>query len=177
MERMSLNFFLGFILAMIGVTLISLNGSANFKLNPLGDLLAMGAAIVWAAYSVLTKKIASFGYHVIPTTRRIFGYGLFFMLPALTVMEFRFELGRFAQPIYLFNILFLGLLASALCFVTWNFALGVLGAVKTTVFMYITPVVTVIGSMLLLGEIITPMAAAGTAFTLAGLFISERRKV
>lgn len=174
-ERLHMNFFIGFVSAMIGVSLISFNGKMGFELNPLGDILAVGAAIVWAAYSVLTKKIGTFGYHVIPTTRRIFGYGLVFMIPALFLFEFHLDFARFLEPVYLFNILFLGLGASALCFVTWNYALKTLGAVKTTVFMYITPVVTVIASMIVLKETVTPMAVVGIAFTLAGLYFSEKK--
>lgn len=174
-ERLHMNFFIGFVSAMIGVSLISFNGKMGFELNPLGDILAVGAAIVWAAYSVLTKKIGTFGYHVIPTTRRIFGYGLVFMIPALFLFEFHLDFARFLEPVYLFNILFLGLGASALCFVTWNYALKTLGAVKTTVFMYITPVVTVIASMIVLKETVTSMAVVGIAFTLAGLYFSEKK--
>ena len=36
----------------------------------------------------------------------------------------KLELGRFVNPMYLFNIIFLGLDASALCFVSWNFAVN-----------------------------------------------------
>ena len=36
----------------------------------------------------------------------------------------KLELGRFVNPMYLFNIIFLGLGASALCFVSWNFAVN-----------------------------------------------------
>lgn len=162
-------FFIGFVIAMLGVSLITFNGNANFHINPLGDLLAVVAAIVWAAYSVLTKKIAAFGHHVIPTTRRIFGYGLLFMFPALFLMELRLDLARFAKPVYLFNILFFGLLASALCFVTWNYAVEVLGAVKTSVFMYITPVVTVVTSVIVLKETITLMAVGGDCADLGRL--------
>lgn len=174
-EKTSTNFFIGFALAMVGVSLITFNGNASFKINPLGDLLAVGASIVWAAYSVITKKIATFGYHVIPTTRRIFGYGLIFMIPALFFLEFNFDFKRFADPVCLFNILFLGFLASALCFVTWNYALEILGPVKTSIFMYITPVVTVITSVIVLKETITPMAMVGILLTLSGLFISEKK--
>lgn len=174
-EKLRLNFFIGFLSAMVGVCLISFNGSANFKLNPMGDFLAVCAAVVWAAYSVLTRKISSFGYHVIPVTRHIFGYGLFFMIPALFLFDVSFDLSGFANPVYLFNILFLGFGASAVCFVTWNYALEVLGAVKTTVFMYMTPVVTVVTSVIVLHEEITAMAVVGIAFTLVGLFISDKK--
>lgn len=73
------------------------------------------------------------------------------------------------------NMIYLGLGASALCFVTWNFAVKMLGAVKTSVYIYMVPVITVITSALILGERITWLSGGGTLLTLAGLFISEKK--
>ena len=159
---------------MAGIFLISFNGS-KLELNPAGDLLALLAALVWACYSVLTKKISGYGYHTILTTRRIFCYGILFMIPTLFLFDFKLELARFTNPVYLFNIIFLGLGASALCFVTWNFAVKVLGAVKTSIYIYMVPVITVITSIVVLHETITALAAVGTVLTLAGLFLSESK--
>jgi drug/metabolite transporter (DMT)-like permease len=173
-EKLRANFFLGFVVAMVGIFLISFNG-AELELNPTGDLLALLAAFVWACYSVLTRKISGFGYPTILTTRRVFCYGILFMLPALFLFDFRLELSRFASPVYLFNIIYLGLGASALCFVTWNFAVKVLGAVKTSIYIYMVPVITVVTSSLILHEKITILSGIGTILTLAGLFLSERK--
>ena len=173
-ERPGTSFYIGFAVALVGICLISFNGS-QLELNPVGDLLALTAALVWACYSILTRKISGYGYNTILTTRRVFCYGILFMLPALFLFDFRLELTRFSNPVYLFNILFLGLGASALCFVTWNFAVKVLGAVKTSVYIYMTPVITVAASVAVLHETITPLSAAGTALTLAGLVLSQRK--
>ena len=173
-EKPKANFFIGFAVAMAGIFLISFNGS-KLELNPTGDLLALLAALIWACYSVLTKKISGYGYHTILTTRRIFCYGILFMLPTLFLFDFKLELARFANPVYLFNIIFLGLGASALCFVTWNFAVKVLGAVKTSIYLYMVPVITVITSVVILHEEITALAAVGTVLTLAGLLLSESK--
>jgi drug/metabolite transporter (DMT)-like permease len=174
-EKLGVNFFLGFVVAMVGIFLISFNG-AKLELNPTGDLLALLAAFVWACYSVLTRKISGFGYPTILTTRRVFCYGIAFMLPALLLFDVRLELARFADPVYLCNILYLGLGASALCFVTWNFAVKVLGAVKTSLYIYMVPVITVVTSALILQEKITVLAGVGTMMTLAGLVLSERKQ-
>ncbi len=56
--------------ALAGILMISLNGS-ELELNPLGDLLAVLAAFVWACYSILTRKISSFG---IRSSRRHAGH-------------------------------------------------------------------------------------------------------
>ncbi|MNM11622.1 putative inner membrane transporter yiJE [compost metagenome] len=172
-EKLRLQFFTGFAVAVIGIFLISFNGSSHLKLNPLGDILAVLAAVIWAAYSVLTKKISGFHYNTIQATRRIFLYGLVFMIPALFLFKFEPNLDQLMQPVNLFNILFLGLGASALCFVTWNSAVKLLGAVKTSVYIYMVPVITVVTSVLVLHEKNTRTSVFGIVLTLAGLFISE----
>lgn len=174
-EKLSANFFVGFMAAIMGIFLISFNGTMVLQLNPLGDLLAILAALVWAIYSVLTKKISAFGYHTIQTTRRIFFYGLLFMIPTLPFFNFHWQLAPFYQPVYLLNLLFLGLLASAVCFVTWNLAVKRLGATKTSVYIYLVPVITVVTSVIVLNEKVTWMAVLGTMMTLFGLLISEKR--
>ena len=63
--------------------------------------------------------------------------------------------------------------ASALCFVIWNFTVKELGAVKTSVYIYMVPVITVITSVLILHEKLTLLAGIGTVLTLTGLFLSE----
>lgn len=170
--KLRINFFIGFVVAMAGVSLISFNGS-ELELNPMGDILAVLAAFVWACYSLLTKKISSFGYPVILTTRRTFFYGILFMLPALFFFNFRFGLERFMDMTYLLNLLYLGLGASALCFVTWNIAVKVLGAVGTSVYIYMVPVITVVTSVLVLKEPVTWVLVVGTVLAVAGLFFSE----
>lgn len=171
-EKLSANFFVGFLVAMVGVAFISFNG-AKLELNPMGDILAILAAFTWSCYSILTRKISGFGYPVVLATRRTFFYGIVFMIPALFFLDFQMGLERFADAMYLLNILYLGLGASALCFVTWNFAVKVLGAVKTSVYIYMVPVVTVITSAVALKEPMTGILAVGTALAVAGLFLSE----
>lgn len=172
-KGLRLNFLLGFVISMLGISLISFNGS-NLQLNPLGDLLALAAAGVWAFYSVLTRKISDLGYPTLLVTRRTFFYGIIFMIPAWFFFDCSFDFTVFTNPTYLLNILFLGLAASALCFATWNFAVRSLGAVKTSVYIYMIPVITVITSALILHEQITVLAGVGTVFTLLGLALSEK---
>ena len=125
--------------------------------------------------AVLTRKISGFGYHTIQTTRRVFAYGIIFMIPALFLFDCRTGAERFANPVYLGNLIFLGLGASALCFVTWNMAVKVLGAVKTSIYIYLVPVITVVTSALILKEKVTVMSGIGTVLALIGLFLSEYR--
>lgn len=173
-EKLRANFFIGFVVAMAGITLISFHGS-TLKLNPKGDILAIVAAFVWACYSILIKRIHEYGFPLIQSTRRTFFYGILCMIPALFFFDFHMELSRFTNMIYLLNIIYLGLGASALCFLTWNFSVKILGAVKSSVYIYAGPVITVITSVIILHEPITVLSAVGTLLTLIGLLVSESK--
>lgn len=174
-EKLKPNFFVGFLIATIGIILISLNGANTFNVNPLGDLLAVLATVVWACYTMISKKISNFGYAILPATRRIFLYGLLFMLPTLFFLDFKIGISRFENSTMLFNILFLGIGASAICFVTWNFAVKKLGAVKTSVYIYLVPVITIFLSNIVLHEQITLQIILGTILILSGLILSESK--
>ncbi|MFD1134819.1 MULTISPECIES: DMT family transporter [Paenibacillus] len=174
-EKLSVSFIVGFIIALIGILLIGFNGSFVLKLNPLGDFLAILAPIFWAIYSVLMKKISERNYHTIGSTRKVFFYGLIFMLPTLLLFDIDLSFSKLTEPMSLLHLLYLGIGASALCFVTWNRAVGILGAVKTSIYIYFVPVITVIASHLVLSEPLSWAIVIGAVLTLVGSFISERR--
>lgn len=173
-EKLKSQFFVGFVVAIIGICLISFNGK-ELELNPIGDILAIAAAFVWAVYSLVTRKISSYGYNTIGADKEVFTYGILFMLPFLFIFDFSPNFQKIIKPEYALNLIYLGLGASALCFVTWNYAVKVLGTVKTSVYIYIVPVITVITSVIVLKEEITWMAAIGIGLTLIGLFLSESK--
>lgn len=54
-------------------------------------------------------------------------------------------------------------------------AVKVLGAVKTSIYIYLVPVITVVTSTLILNEKVTVMSGIGTVLALIGLFLSEYR--
>ena len=171
-KRFNWNFLFGFLIALAGICLISYNGS-RMQFNPLGDGIAVAAALCWAFYAVFLRKLEEYRVPTIVLTRRIFAYGLLFMLPIIPFADVRWEPARFVAPVNWANLLFLGVCACALCFVTWNYAVKIIGPVKCNLYIYLQPVLTVIGSAILLGEPITVLAMAGTALILVGLFLSE----
>ena len=173
-EHLHRNYFMGLAISMTGVVLIGYNGM-DLGLNPLGDVCALGAAAVWGCYAVLTLNIAVRGYNIIVATRRIFFYGLVTMLPVLAWLDFNPAWDMFTHGIYLGNLLFLGLVASALCYVTWNRAVAMLGALKTSAYIYAIPVITVVTARIVLDEAITLTSGTGATLALAGLVVAERK--
>lgn len=174
-EKPGVNFFVGFLAAMAGIVLINWNGMAVGGGSLLGDAMTIAAAFTWAVYSVICRKITNLGLPVVESTRRIFLYGLVWMLPLLPAFGFAPGTAALAQPAVLGGLLYLGMGASGVCFVLWNFATARIGAVQTSAYIYLAPVISVITAALSLGERVTPMAAVGTALTLLGLIISEGR--
>ncbi|MBN1371248.1 MAG: DMT family transporter [Anaerolineaceae bacterium] len=175
-EKLKTNFFLGFTAAIAGIILISFNGSMVLKLNPLGDLLCILAALVWAFYSVLVKQVSAEQGSSLAMTRKVVTYGLLFLLPLLPLFDFRFGFERLADLPSLLHLLFLGVGASALCYVTWNYAVHLLGPVKTSVYIYLVPLVTISVSVLVLREPITLVSGVGIALILLGMVLSEQNK-
>jgi drug/metabolite transporter (DMT)-like permease len=95
---------------------------------------------------------------------------VFFYFPLETNTELLF------QPIVLFNLLFLGVLASLICFLLWTIVLKRIGAVRVTNYVYLNPLITLVASTFLLGEKITPITLGGTALLLTGVILVERWK-
>lgn len=171
-KPLSLQFVVGFIVAMVGICFISFS-ETGIHLSFSGDVLALCAAVVWACYSVCMTRISALGLPTVKATRRVFEYGLLFMIPFLPVLGFAPDASAFLNPINIGNLLFLGLGASAACFVTWNFSVKRLGAVVTSVYIYLVPVITAVASWIVLGERLVPLALCGVALTIIGLFISQ----
>lgn len=173
-EKLKRSFFLGFLVAITGVAMVTLNGKAVLKVNPLGDLLTVGAAFVWAVYSILIRKIGTFRYPVILTTRRIFFYGILLMTPLLKPMGFQWNPMPILEPINLANFVFLGVFACAICFAAWSYAVETLGAIISSNYIYAVPVITVVASALILKDQITEMGLLGMVLAIVGLMISAR---
>ena len=171
-ERLNKNLIFGFLIAISGVFLVMFNGNFMLKLNPLGDILALGAAVSWSVYSITTKKFGS-KYNHLYLTRKIFFYALLTMLPFLFTSEFNFDTGKLLTFKSISNLLFLGIVASSLCYVMWNFTVDKLGVIKTNNYIYLIPAITLIFSVLILNEKITLYSSLGAIFIFLGVYISE----
>jgi drug/metabolite transporter (DMT)-like permease len=81
-----------------------------------------------------------------------------------------------AQPQLIWNLLFLGCIASMVCFLAWNWVLKKLGAVVATNYVYLNPVVTIIFAWMILSEQITIYLLLGTALILLGMYLADKKK-
>lgn len=163
------------LMSLAGVALVIFNGNFVLKLNPIGDLLTFGAVVTWVIYSIIIAKVQE-RYSSWMITRKIFFYGVVTLLPYFLVEPWDVTWEMMSRPMVWGNIAYLGVLASLGCYMTWNIVIKRLGAVDATNYLYINPIVAMITANLLLGERITPLAIAGTALILVGVYLAERKK-
>lgn len=174
-ERLTPLFFLGFVLAIVGLGMVSFAGQ-KLQLNPLGDLLSLLTAISWGIATMFMRKIEKYGYPVILVTRKLFIYGVLFALPTLFFMPRKGQWADLLRPEVWLNVLFLGVVASAVCYITWMMAMKRVGVVRSGTYIYLIPVITMLGAALLIGETITLLQIGGALLTMAGLFLSQWKK-
>lgn len=164
----------GSLMALAGVALVVYNGSFVLKISPLGDCLTLLAALSWAFYSLIMKKMTG-RYNTIFITRKIFFYGILTILPVFLFSPWQVNLSLLVQPSILLNLLFLGVLASLVCFAVWNVVLKNLGTVRASNYIYLNPLFTLVGSVILLNEHLTVMALVGAGFILGGVYLAGKR--
>lgn len=167
-ERMNKRQIAGSLIAFVGLVLVVLNGQLVLHLNPLGDVLALSAAFLWGLYSLILKVLSP-RYSAFLLTRKCFGYGLLTILPwFLLVHPLNIDPALLSQPTIWGNLLWLGVVASLICFLAWNWVLPRLGVVKSTNILYTQSAFTMVFSAIVLGEHITWMAILGTAILILG---------
>ncbi len=182
-SALRVQFFAGFVVAMVGLALVGVGSSGEtanqFSLGGdalLGNLLALLAALMWAFYSLLVKRIANLGYETIASTKRTFLWGLVFIIPATALFGQGLpSLSAFSNPLNIANLLFLGAVASAACFVTWGLCVKRLGAALSTTYIYLVPAITAAASIIILGEPVTLTILLGLVLTIAGLLLSQMK--
>lgn len=179
-ERLNRVQIAGTLMAALGVVIVVLNGHFVLHLSPFGDSLAFSAALCWGFYSLLMIP-ANQKYDTVFITRKVFIYGLLSMIPYYMMNPV--EAGIFISPStfhpslsIILNLLFLGCVASMLCFVAWNWVLKKLGAVVATNYVYFNPVTTILFAWAILSEQITIWFLLGTALILIGMYLADKRK-
>lgn len=174
-ERLSKKQIFGSLLAFLGMVMVVLNGQLILHLNPRGDALAIGAAVCWAFYSLLIKRVMH-KYSSWFISRKVFFYGLLTILPYYALVSpLNTDVSILTRLVVYGNLLYLGSVASMFCYIMWNWTLSKLGAVKATNYLYLQSLFTMVFASLILHERITWMAIAGAAILILGMIRAERK--
>lgn len=177
-EKISKQTWVGIFVAFTGVILVTLGG-ASVRGNPvakdpvMGNVLTLGAAICWASYTVLSKRLLE-RYSAL----RVSAVGLLLGVPGLWPFAMTDLISldwRSLPPSVYGSILYTSCLSIALAYLIWSYSIQKLGAARTAVFNNIVPVVTFILAFLVLREPVTWLQVLGGVIVLGGVWQTIRQ--
>jgi drug/metabolite transporter (DMT)-like permease len=149
-ERMSTRFWLAACLAIAGAALVAVGSGGGFSGHVWGDLLALGAALTWAWYSVAAAPVLG-------------------RYSALRTSAFAFVVGT--VPMLAFAVI--GPLVAANLF--WFGGISRVGPSRAAVFANLQPFFGAIFALLILSEPITRLQVAGGLAIAAAIVLSRAR--
>ena len=177
-ERLSRYQLSGMVLSLVGVLFIISGGSLQsllaFSFNK-GDLIVLVAVFCWSVYSLLIKKYAG----------KLPGYSTFLVtiaIGAIMLIPFTaYELLTTTQTIEwgvstVSAILYVGIVASIIAFLSWNNGVIALGANKAGIYLNFIPVFATIFAVLFLDEQLLVAQVIGGIAVIAGVYISTIKK-
>jgi drug/metabolite transporter (DMT)-like permease len=159
------------VVATLGV--IAVIDPRHAELSPsmfIGNLSLLGAALTWALYSVLVRKISAASDLLLSSTIMLLGG-----LPSsLTLGAFEIptiEMNKITSSI-IWGTLYLGVISTALAMFLWNYAFATLPAGVASLTFFAQPVVGVLLGWLLLSEPVNALFFAGGSLIVLGIFLS-----
>ncbi len=172
-EKLTISKVIGFFVAIAGVVLVVFNGAVVLKLNPKGDLLAIGAMISWALYSLISPYLLK-RFDNILLTRRCTFYSLIPLAAITLIRDGVPDISPLLTVRSGGSLLLLGILGSGLCYLWWNKAIKTIGVVITTNYLYLSPFVTMISAWLILDKDISFVGIIGAVLIIGGIVVSNK---
>jgi drug/metabolite transporter (DMT)-like permease len=152
------------------VALVVASGSASGG-SLAGDLLVLAASLSAAVYSLLARRLLLSRSALFVTAWQNL-FGALFMAP-LALVEALVAGVRTPTAQATAGVLFLTLVCSVLAYLLLNYAFRFLSASRVSVFINLTPVVSVAGAYLLLGERFTAAQAVAAVVVVAGVWVAN----
>ncbi|SOC40042.1 DMT family transporter [Ureibacillus acetophenoni] len=174
--KVTRNQIIGTAISLTGVLFILTKGSfenlINFKFN-IGDLIVIVAILCWSIYSLLVKQYSD----------RLPGFSTFLVsigIGAIMLIPFSaYEIATLENPIVwsgkiIGAILFLGIFASIVAFLSWNKGVVSIGANRAGIFLNLIPVFATIFATIFIGEQLYLAQIIGGLAVIGGVILTNR---
>jgi drug/metabolite transporter (DMT)-like permease len=171
-ERTTKRGVIALAVASLGVIAVIDPRTANFSSSLfMGNLSLLAAALTWALYSVLVRKVAQSVDLLISSAVMLVGGIPSSILFGIFEVN-RQGIGEITFGIVL-GILFLGIVSTAIAMFLWNYAFAKLPATIASLTFFAQPVVGTLLGWFFLGEKITPLFLLGGILIGMGLIMSN----
>lgn len=172
-ERTTLKGVIALVISTFGV--LAVIDPRNAELSPslfLGNMSLLAAALTWALYSVLVRKVSKASDLLMSSTIMLLG-GVPSSI-AFGVWEFATQGYGEITPGIIGGLLFLGIISTAGAMFLWNYAFAELPATVASLTFFAQPVVGTLLGWLFLSETITPLFIAGGLLIGVGILVTSR---
>jgi drug/metabolite transporter (DMT)-like permease len=176
-EAITATKIVGILLGFLGIFLIITKGVFSLSLfrsgSTFGDLLVFASAIAWTTFTVGGKGFLS-RFNPLSSITAIMMSGFLLLLP-LNLLKGGWGNLFHLSPLTWMGVLFLGIFCSGLGYLFWYSALEKKDSGSVGMYLYLEPLVTLIGASLFLGEPIYWVTLLGGAMTLGGVYLAASR--
>jgi len=172
LERFTAPKAAGMLVAAAGVAVLQL-GRHQTGATMAGDLIMLASQVVFAGFTVLSKRVAA-QFGTITLNAFAFICGGLVLLPYAVWEMSRLELVR-VSPAAWMGIVYMALFPSIAGYLIYTYALRYLPASRVSSTSYLLPVVAPLFAVLFLGERPGMAFAGGAALVMGGVYTAERR--
>lgn len=172
-ERLPMRAVSGIVLSISGVMLV-VGGSvqADGTAHLLGDLLILGAVVIWAFY---TTGLVPLAQRVEPAQvaawTLVGGVVPLFVVAAPSIIKTDWAA---VTPLTWGAVAYSGVLAMVVAYLVWYHGVRAIGPTRTAMFANLQPLVAVLVAWLMLGEVPTVFQGFGAVAVLGGLYLARR---
>jgi drug/metabolite transporter (DMT)-like permease len=166
---------LGITLSFIGVFLTLTNANLHsmrtFSFN-YGDIIMLLAVLMWASYGVFSKRVMP-RYSPIILTFYSFLFCTVLITP-FVVYEMPWKLIN-SIPYYSYiSVLYMSIFPSVVGYLVQQMSIKQIGPSKTSIFINLVPMFSIILSVIILKEILNPIKLATALLIILGVYICQK---
>ncbi|HKK44572.1 MAG TPA: EamA family transporter [Balneolaceae bacterium] len=177
LEKMNALKFLGVIFAFCGIIFIVTGGTESFSVGSdtfLGDLIVIAAAGVWGGYTILSKvflkRYSPIQYSAVMAT---IGAVVLFLIGLPNILQLHWsEIPATAYG----GIFYSGFLSIGIAYLLWNYGVQTVGAVHTSTYQNLVPVLGMIFGVVLLNEQLTILQYLGSGLVISGIVLARWKR-
>ncbi|MFC3885782.1 DMT family transporter [Bacillus songklensis] len=166
----------GISLSIIGVIFILSKGSLEILQTlsfNVGDLYVLIAVVCWSLYSIIIKKYSN----ILPTNTTLYitsFIGIFMLMPFSMFELKQPDVEVVFTPFSIFILLYVGVLASIVAFLSWNTGVPKAGAAKSGIFLNLLPVFAAIFATIFTNESLVWYQIVGGFIVIFGVLLSSK---
>lgn len=173
-EKLTIVKSIGVLFAFSGVALIVAGGNNEISFQSetfMGDIITIISAIVWAVYTILSKRYLKF-YNSTQFSAFMALIGFICLsligLPSLIQIDW-----STISPKAYGGVLYSGTLSVGIAYLIWNNGIVKIGAVRTATYQNLVPVLGLVFGVIILDEVLTLFQYIGALSVIAGIVMAR----